>query len=120
VGGGQTSDAVWRLSSPVTLHGGPVEFRPISVIGKILFCIYRIVLAAKLCDCRTVFAFNLLKILSIFWYESHLLQIFRIIFGGRYIILLMGVFSIYSGLIYNDVFSKSLNIFGTSWHSNYS
>ncbi|KAH9611632.1 hypothetical protein KSS87_010326 [Heliosperma pusillum] len=41
-------------------------------------------------------------------------DIMEMMFGGRYVILMMAVFSIYTGLIYNEFFSVPFSLFGQS------
>ncbi|KAH8892038.1 V0/A0 complex, 116-kDa subunit of ATPase [Thozetella sp. PMI_491] len=43
-------------------------------------------------------------------------ELFAMVYYGRYIALVMAVFSLFTGLIYNDVFSKSLTLFDSAWH----
>ncbi|KAH7914088.1 V-type ATPase, V0 complex, 116kDa subunit family [Hygrophoropsis aurantiaca] len=49
------------------------------------------------------------------WAKADLGEIMGQFFYGRYIILMMGLFSIYTGLMYNDIFSKSLHIWHSGW-----
>lgn len=42
-------------------------------------------------------------------------ELFAMAFYGRYIMLMMGIFSMYTGLVYNDVFSKGFTPFDSAW-----
>ncbi|KAF2424832.1 vacuolar ATP synthase 98 kDa subunit [Tothia fuscella] len=47
--------------------------------------------------------------------RSKLDELFSMAFYGRYIMLMMGAYSMYTGLIYCDVFSKAMPIFNSMW-----
>ena len=42
-------------------------------------------------------------------------ELFGMAFYGRYIMLMMGIFSMYTGIIYCDAFSKELSLFPSMW-----
>ena len=57
---------------------------------------------------------------ALIWFEKPLSrgkldELVGMAFYGRYIMLLMGIFSMYTGLIYCDAFSKELRLFPSMW-----
>ncbi|KAL8346261.1 hypothetical protein RB598_000253 [Gaeumannomyces tritici] len=42
-------------------------------------------------------------------------ELFAMVYYGRYIALVMAVFSVFTGLVYNDIFSKSMTLWDSAW-----
>jgi len=68
-----------------------------------------------------LFAFGLFLVLSEKTFEMQkkagkMNEILSMAYGGRYVLLLMGIFAVYCGTIYNDCMSIAINAFGTNWH----
>ena len=64
--------------------------------------------------------FLFLSGLTLLWNEkandnSKLSEMAEGLHTGRYMITMMGFFAVYAGLIYNDMFSLGLNLFGSRW-----
>jgi V-type H+-transporting ATPase subunit a len=62
---------------------------------------------------------TLAALAMIYWEKSlsrgKLDELFSMAFYGRYIMLMMGIFSMYTGLIYCDAFSKDVPLFQSMW-----
>lgn len=70
-------------------------------------------------DCGHGALMTLAASAMIFWEKklarTKLDELTYMAFYGRYIMLMMGLFSIYTGFIYNDIFSKSFTFFPSQW-----
>jgi V-type H+-transporting ATPase subunit a len=49
------------------------------------------------------------------WRTVQLNEIVAMVFGGRYLLLLMALYAVYMGMLYNDFFGFSLNLFSSGY-----
>mmetsp|Transcript_2122 Transcript_2122/g.5990 ORF Transcript_2122/g.5990 Transcript_2122/m.5990 type:complete len:830 (+) Transcript_2122:53-2542(+) len=50
--------------------------------------------------------------------KAKLEDIIQMVYGGRYVLLLNGLFAVYVGFIYNEAFSVPFGLFKSTWHES--
>ncbi|KAL2759388.1 hypothetical protein ACRALDRAFT_1047240 [Sodiomyces alcalophilus JCM 7366] len=101
----------------VNAYGTPTygEFNP--GIPTIVF--FPFLFATMFGDIGHAIIMGLAALAMIYWekpLKKVTFELFAMLYYGRYIALVMAIFSIFTGFMYNDIFSLSMTLWDSAWH----